>query len=369
MEKEILYQHLSPELRTIAEKVFNQTRLSIDDAIVLYEKGSLSFLGILADYINTQKNGSNVYFNRNFHIEPTNICIYKCKFCAYSRKKGEADSWEYTIDDIAEKVSAYKDRAVTEVHIVGGVHPDRDIHFYGKMIERIKAILPNIHIKAFTAVELDYMFKKSDLSYSEGFEVLKKYGLNSIPGGGAEIFDTEIRTQLCHEKSTGEKWLSIHQKAHECGLQSNATMLYGHIETFRHRAEHMDKLRNLQDSTKGFNAFIPLKFRKNNNFLSHLDETTILEDLRNYAVCRLFLDNFQHLKAYWPMIGKDVAQIALSFGVDDIDGTIDDSTKIYTMAGVKQNNALSIEQLVAMVKQSNKIPIERDTLYNVVKVY
>jgi len=259
---------------------------------------------------------------------------------------------------------------ITEVHIVGGVHPKMDLYYFANIIKQIKALRPDLHIKAFTAVELDYMFRKAKVSYLEGLTILKEHGLGSIPGGGAEIFDTHVRKQICEDKCTAEEWLEIHETAHRLDIHSNATMLYGHIETFEHRIDHMDRLRSLQDKTKGFNCFIPLKFRNENNQMSNIHEVSVIEDLRNYAVSRIFMDNFPHIKAYWPMIGKSTAQLSLQFGVDDLDGTINDSTKIYSMAGAEdQNPALSTEQLADLIKQAGRAPAERDTLYNVIRDY
>ena len=351
----------------ILSKIQNKERLNIDEGIELF-KFDLGVLGILASYINNLKNQNKVYFNKNFHIEPTNICIYDCTFCSYHRKINQEGSWEYSINDILEKVEPYRNSEVTEIHIVGGVHPNRDIHYYGEMMQKIKEILPNIHIKAFTAVELDFMIKKAKLDLKEGLIKLKEYGLDSIPGGGAEIFEPEIRKKVCHEKSTAEQWLGIHEVAHSVGIPSNATMLYGHLENHRHRIEHLDKLRELQDKTDGFNTFIPLKFKMANNPLSYLGEVNTLEDLKMFAISRIFLDNFDHIKAYWPMLGKDVSQISLSFGVDDIDGTIDDSTKIYSMAGAKdQKPTMNTKELIDLIKTAGKKPVERDTVYNIVK--
>ena len=355
------------KIRKVAEKLYAKQRLDINDALLLYEKAELGLLGILASHVRKIKNGEYAFFNRNFHIEPTNICLYQCKFCSYKRKEGEQGSWEFTPEEIYEKVKKYIGKPITEIHIVGGVHPERDLHYYGKIIQRIKEILPKIHVKAFTAIELQYMIKQANLSLEEGLKRLKEYGLDSIPGGGAEIFDKEVRLKLCPEKPSGEKWLAIHRAAHLAGIPSNATMLYGHIEKYENRINHMLLLRNLQDETKGFNAFIPLKYRKENNLFSHLGEINAIEDLKNYAVARIFLDNFDHVKAYWPMIGKDITQTSLAFGVDDIDGTIDDSTKIYSMAGVKENNTMTPEEMIKLIKSGGRVPAERDSFYNVIK--
>jgi aminodeoxyfutalosine synthase len=362
----IIQKIIDHEIRQVAEKVFNNHRLDSKEALLLYEKTDLGLLGILASHVRRSKNQDYAYFNRNFHIEPTNICLYQCKFCAYKRKEGEQGSWEFTREEILEKVKDYKGKPVTEIHMVGGVHPKRDLHYYGKIIRAIKEIVPEIHVKAFTAIELEYMIKKANLGLNDGLKLLKEYGLDSIPGGGAEIFDKNIRLRLCPEKPDGQIWLSIHKAAHKLGIPSNATMLYGHIESYEHRIDHMLQLRNLQDETNGFNAFIPLKYRKENNLFTHVGEISAVEDLKNYAVSRIFLDNFPHIKAYWPMIGRDITLTSLSFGVDDIDGTIDDSTKIYSMAGVKENNTMSPEEMIALIKSARRVPAERDSLYNVI---
>jgi aminodeoxyfutalosine synthase len=362
---------LSPELKSIAQKVIDRQRISNEDALFLFENGSLPYVGSLANFIREQKHGDNTYFNRNFHIEPTNICLYTCTFCSYSRliKKRE-EGWEYTHDEIMDIVKSYDGKPVTEVHIVGGVLPQYDVTFYAQLFAAIKAHRPDLHIKALTPVEYHYIFKKDKISYEEGMKLMKDAGLDSMPGGGAEIFHPEIRDQIAGGKCSGEQWLRIHEVWHDLGAKSNATMLYGHIEEFRHRVDHLDQLRKLQDKTGGFQTFIPLKFRNENNQLSHLEESTVVEDLRNYAISRIYLDNFDHIKSYWPMIGRDMAQLSLSFGVDDIDGTIDDTTKIYSMAGSEeQNPAMSTEQLVQMIKRVGRKPIERDTLYNVLQDY
>lgn len=362
---------LSQDLKKITEKVMANERISFDEGVLLYEKGELGFLGTLANYIREQKNGNNVYFNRNFHIEPTNICVFDCKFCSYSRLlKNKEEGWELTEEQILDKVRSYDGKPVTEVHIVGGVHPKMGLMYFAELIKKIKTIRPDLHVKAFTAVELEYMCRKAKVSYEEGLKILKDHGQNSLPGGGAEIFDETIRKEICEDKCTSAQWLEIHETAHKLGMPSNATMLYGHVEKFEHRIDHMNRLRDLQDKTKGFNTFIPLKFRNGNNQMSHIAESTVIEDLRNYAVSRIYMDNFGHVKAYWPMIGRTTAQLSLAFGVDDIDGTIDDTTKIYTMAGSEeQSPALTTQQLVEMIKQVGRTPIERDTLYNVITDY
>lgn len=370
-ESVLLDSNISKDLKDIAEKVYSNERITFDEGLLLYEKGELGYLGTLANYIREKRHGNSVYFNRNFHIEPTNICVFDCKFCSYSRLlKQKDEAWELSEEEILNLVRNYDGKPVTEVHIVGGVHPKMGLHYFAELIRKIKVIRPDIHVKAFTAVELEYMCRKAKVSYEEGLRILKEHGQDSLPGGGAEIFDEEIRKQICEDKCTATQWLEMHETAHRLGMPSNATMLYGHIEKFEHRVDHMNRLRMLQDKTNGFNTFIPLKFRNKGNQMSHLKEVSVVEDLRNYAISRIYMDNFAHLKAYWPMIGRTTTQMSLAFGVDDIDGTIDDSTKIYTMAGSEeQSPVLTTQQLVEMIKQVKRTPIERDTLYNVVTDY
>jgi aminodeoxyfutalosine synthase len=275
-----------------------------------------------------------------------------------------------SVDEMMEKVKAYDGQPITEVHIVGGVHPKMDIYYFAELLKKIKTHRPDLHIKGFTAVELDYMFRKAKLSREEGMKLLRDAGLDSLPGGGAEIFDAGIRQQICADKVDAAGWLDIHATAHQLGMHSNATMLYGHLENYAHRVDHMEQLRNMQDRTKGFNTFIPLKFRNYDNEMSHLGEVTAIEDMKVYAIARIYLDNFNHIKAYWPMLGREQAQLTLSFGVNDIDGTIDDSTKIYSMAGSEeQAPSMSTDELVALIKQVGREAVERDTLYNIVKKY
>ncbi len=361
----------NPSLQHIADKVLNNKRISFDDGLLLYEKGEVGFLGVLANFIREKKNGNRTYFNRNFHIEPTNICVFSCNFCSYSRTlKNREAGWELTSEQILDKVISYDGKPVTEVHIVGGVHPKMDLHYFASILKQIKSHRTDLHIKAFTAVELEYMFRKAKVSVEEGLELLKSAGLDSLPGGGAEIFDAEIRSKICADKCSSEEWLHIHEAAHLLGIHSNATILYGHIEEYKHRIDHMERLRQLQDRTGGFNTFIPLKFRNGDNEMSDIPEVSIIEDIRNYAISRIYLDNFNHIKAYWPMIGQGTAQLSQSFGVDDLDGTIDDSTKIYSMAGAEdQNPVLTTQQLVDLIKHTGRTPVERDTLYNVVTDY
>jgi aminodeoxyfutalosine synthase len=376
MTEEVLVQaapfnNPDPELQAVADNVYSGHRLSKEDGLLLFEKADLSFVGALANYVREKLHGDKVYFNRNFHIEPTNVCVFSCNFCAYSRLYAHREEgWELSIDDMMNIVRKYDGQPVTEVHIVGGVHPKMNLFFFTDLLKQIKAHRPDLHIKGFTAVELDYMFRKAKLTNQEGVQLLKEAGLDSIPGGGAEIFDEEVRAKICADKVDSEGWLAIHEAIHNAGMHSNATMLYGHIETYEHRIDHMDRLRQLQDKTGGFNTFIPLKFRNGDNDMSNVPEVSLVEDLKMYAVARLYMDNFPHLKAYWPMLGRKNAQLTLSFGVDDIDGTIDDTTKIYSMAGAEeQKPEMSTDEIVTLIKQVKRKPVERDTLYNVVTEY
>jgi len=362
---------LSQELRGIALKVQQKERITFDEGVYLYEHAELSFLGVLANYIREQKHGDKTYFNRNFHIEPTNVCIYTCNFCSYSRLiKNKEDGWEMSVDGMMDILKKYDNEPVTEVHVTGGVVPKQNLEFYADFFKRVKAHRPELHIKALTPVECYYIFKKAKLSHYDGLKYFKEAGLDSMPGGGAEIFHPEVREKIANDKCTAEQWLDIHEQAHKLGLKTNATMLYGHIEEFKHRVDHMERLRQLQDKTGGFQAFIPLKFRNQNNQMEHVPEVSVIEDLRNYAVARIYLDNFDHIKAYWAMISRQTAQLSLNFGVDDIDGTLDDTTKIYSMAGAEeQTPGMSTRELANLIKQVNRKPIERDTFYNVVTDY
>jgi aminodeoxyfutalosine synthase len=369
--KSIVANQPNSLLRKTGEKIINRERIFFDEGLLLFEKAGLPFLGSLANFIRESLHGDKTYFNRNFHIEPTNVCVFSCAFCSYSRLYAQREEgWELSIDQMMDMVRKYDGKPVTEVHIVGGVHPKMNLYFFTELLQKIKTYRPDLHIKGFTAVELDYMFRKAKLSVEEGLKILKEAGLDSLPGGGAEIFDSEIRKQICEDKVDAEGWLSIHRNAHLLGMPSNATMLYGHIENYSHRIDHMEKLRDLQDQTGGFNTFIPLKFRNKGNDMSHVAESNIIEDLKLYAVSRIYMDNFPHIKAYWPMLGRQSAQLTLSFGVNDLDGTIDDSTKIYSMAGSEEEHpSLSTTELVALIKQVKREPVERDTLYNVIKNY
>jgi aminodeoxyfutalosine synthase len=358
-------------LRKIGAKILAGERINQEEGLNLFEQSALGYVGALANHVREKLHGNKTYFNRNFHIEPTNVCVFSCAFCSYSRIYAHRDEgWELSLEQMLNLVRAYDGRPITEVHIVGGVHPKMNLEFFLELLRKIKQHRPELHIKGFTAVELDYMFRKAKLSNAEGLARMKEAGLDSIPGGGAEIFSQDIREQICADKVDADGWLAIHKAAHGIGMHSNATMLYGHIEKYRHRIDHMERLRKLQDETGGFNTFIPLKFRNKNNDMSNVAESAAIEDMKLYAVARLYLDNFPHLKAYWPMLGRQQAQLSLSFGVNDLDGTIDDSTKIYSMAGSEeQHPSMTTVELVRLIRQAKRIPVERDTLYNEIMNY
>lgn len=368
---DILLKTGDAELGRIGEKINAGERITPEEGLFLFEKGSLPFLGTLANGVRERLHGNKTYFNRNFHIEPTNVCVFTCNFCSYSRVYAHRDEgWELTQQQMLDMVKKYDGKPVTEVHIVGGVHPKMNMEFFMELLQKIKTHRPELHIKGFTAVELDYMFRKAKVSAEEGMRRMHAAGLDSMPGGGAEIFHPEIRQVICPDKVDADGWLAIHEAAHREGMHTNATMLYGHIESYAHRIDHMDRLRQLQDRTHGFNTFIPLKFRNKDNDMSNVPESSVVEDMKLYAVARLYMDNFPHLKAYWPMLGRQNAQLTLAFGVNDLDGTIDDTTKIYSMAGSEeQTPSLSTAQLVSLIRQVGREPVERDTLYNEIHNY
>jgi aminodeoxyfutalosine synthase len=367
--KKSIESEKNKSLQKIGEKIFNKERLNEEEGVILFEQAPLPFVGALANFVRERLHGDKTYFNRNFHIEPTNVCVFSCAFCAYSRLyANREEGWELSTEQMMHIIKSYDGKPVTEVHIVGGVHPKLNMQFFADLMKQIKAHRPDLHIKGYTAVELDYMFRKAKVSAEEGLKILHEAGLDSLPGGGAEIFHPEIREQICADKVDANGWLKIHETAHNLGMHTNATMLYGHIEKYWHRIDHMERLRKLQDKTHGFNTFIPLKFRNKDNDMSHVPESSVVEDMKLYAVARLYMDNFPHLKAYWPMLGRQNAQLTLSFGVNDLDGTIDDSTKIYSMAGSEeQHPSLTTTQLVSLIRQAKREPVERDTLYHEIK--
>ena len=349
----------------IAARVSAGERLTAEDALILWQDAPLWRLGELAVAKKREVSGDKVFYNRNFHLEPTNVCLFNCKFCSFRRPRGSEGAWEWTMEQMEEQVRRYEGTGVTEVHIVGGVHPDHNLDYYCELIRRVKSILPNVAVKAYTAIELSYMIRKAGLSTREGLQRLIDAGMDAIPGGGAEIFDEEIRSKICPDKGSTAEWFDVHRTAHQLGIKTNATMLYGHIESVEHRIDHLMRLRELQDATGGINAFIPLKYRNLNNSMSEIGEVPITDDLRTLAMSRLILDNVPHIKAYWVMYGKQTTEMALAFGADDVDGTIDDSTKIYSMAGAEdQRPKMSVEDMHRMVTRAGFRAVERDTHYN-----
>lgn len=354
-------------LEKIAAKVLSGSRLTRADGISLFRSHDLIGLGYLASIVAEQKNGDQVYFVRNMHINPTNICVNRCKFCAFSRDRGEPGAYEMSIADIVAKAKT-ADRGVREYHIVSGLHPDLPFSWYLEMLRTLRKTFPKRHLKAFTAVEIDYLAKIARLPLNETLLQLKDAGLGSLPGGGAEIFNPKVRNTLCAEKISGKRWLDVIKAAHRVGLKSNATMLYGHIETIEDRIDHLIKLRDLQDKTGGFQAFIPLSFHSQNTEIKQSAYTTGFDDLKTLAISRLMLDNFDHIKAYWVMLGEKIAQVALNFGVDDLDGTVVEE-RITKAAGGTTGGAMTTEQIVRLISQADRIPVERDTLYNTVKVW
>ena len=389
-------------LNKIENKVIAGRRLTKDDALAFFESDDIFTIGRLANMVAEKKNGKNAYFIQNHHINPTNICVNRCKFCAFSRSKGEKGAYELSISEIIKKLKGSgvrglgsgekefkiqnskfkKSRSLplvpcplplpfTEVHIVGGLHPDWPFEYYLEMLKKIKTNFPNMHIKAFTAVEVDYFSKISKQGLTDTLKELKNAGLDSMPGGGAEIFNTQARNKICPEKITGKKWLNVMEKAHNVGIKTNATMLYGHLETYKHRVEHMLRLRELQDRTGGFQAFIPLAFHPMNTELgirvqgrgtARRAPTSGIDDLKTIAISRLFLDNFPHIKAYWIMLGEKIAQMALMFGADDLDGTIIEE-KITHSAGALSGTVMTRGQLINLIEKAGKVPVERDSFY------
>ncbi|MBI5199190.1 MAG: aminofutalosine synthase MqnE [Nitrospirae bacterium] len=355
------------ELKRIEEKVRSGERINRSDAIKLFRSNDLLSIGHIADYATKRRSGDYVYFIINRHINPTNICINRCALCAFSKDKNENGSYSMTIDEIMD--SARKiENGTSEFHIVGGLNPELDLDYYLCLIKALKNEFLDVHIQAFTAVEIDYLASISDLTVREVLSLLKEAGLGSLPGGGAEIFNSSVRRAICDKKISGERWLEVMETAHRLGLRSNSTMLYGHLESFEDRVDHLERLRNLQDKTGGFQSFIPLSFHSLNTRVEKKGLTTGFDDLKTLAISRIFLDNFNHIKAFWIMLGEKIAQVSLNFGVDDIDGTIVEE-KITHAAGAQTGEEMSKEELINLIKKAGKIPVERDTLYNETKVY
>ncbi len=353
-------------IESIKKKVLSGGRLTGNDGLVLFKSNDLLSLGRMASDVARKKNGSRVYFVRNMHINPTNICVNRCKFCAFSRSKGESGAYEMSIDDILNKARS-AGKGVREFHIVSGLHPDLPFEWYLDMLRSLKKEFPKIHLKAFTAVEIDYLSKLSRMNLTDTLLTLKEAGLGSLPGGGAEIFNPAVRNTLCAEKITGDRWLEVMEAAHGVGLKSNATMLYGHIESYEDRIDHLLRLRDMQDRTNGFQAFIPLSFHSPNTEIKKAAYTTGFDDLKTLAISRLMLDNFDHVKAYWVMLGEKIAQVSLNFGVDDLDGTVVEE-RITKAAGGTTDGSMTKDDIVYLIKQAGRTPVERDTVYNVVKV-
>jgi aminodeoxyfutalosine synthase len=355
-------------LGEILEKVEAGERLNLQDGLALYNSKEILALGYMANLVRNRMNGDKAYFIYNQHINYSNICTNLCKFCAFGKDKSSDLAYEMDLAQVKEKVRARLDEPITEIHMVGGIHPDLPFDYYLELLRGIKEIRPDVHIQAFTCVEIAHLAGLAGKSVAETLDILRDAGLGSIPGGGAEVFSPRIRTITCEKKLSGDQWLEVAKIAHRQGLHTNATMLYGHIETMEERLEHLDALRRAQDETKGFLAFIPLSFHPKNTEMSTLSRTTGIDDLKNIAVARLFLDNFPHIKAYWVMIGPKMAQIALSFGADDMDGTVKEEV-ITHMAGADTDQAIGSNTLVRLIKEAGRVPVERDTLYNVIKVH
>ena len=355
-------------LGDILEKVQDGERISVEDGLRLFQSPDLLAVGYLANIVRERINGQKAYFIYNQHINYSNICTNLCKFCAFGKDKDSDLAYEMSIEEVRQKVRERLSEPITEIHMVGGIHPDLPYSYYTDLLKVIKEERPDVHIQAFTCVEIAHLAEISGLGTVGVLEDLKKEGLGSIPGGGAEVFSPRIRELTCEKKLSGSGWIEVAQTAHKVGLYTNATMLYGHIESLEERMQHLDMLRKAQDETKGFLAFIPLSFHPQNTELSQLSRTSGVDDLKNIAVARCFLDNFPHIKAYWVMIGQKLSQIALSYGADDVDGTVKEEI-ITHMAGAETEQAMSREQLLRMIQEAGRIPIERDTLYNVINSY
>jgi aminodeoxyfutalosine synthase len=351
------------QLTGIKEKVLNDIRLDADDALMLYKSYDIIGIGHLADFVRRKRHGKKAFFVYNQHLNYTNVCINHCRFCAYSRRKGQPESFTLSIDDVRKKLSDRIAEPITEIHMVGGINPELPFDYYLGLLKTIKEIRPNVTIKAFTAVEIDHLAGISGLSLEDTIHTLKSAGLEMLPGGGAEVLSARVRDKLFPRKIGHERWLEVVSKIHAAGLTSNATMLYGHIETLEERVNHFIRLRALQDKTRGFTAFIPLAFHSKNTLMSEIPSTTAFDDLKNIAIARLMLDNFDHIKAYWVMIGEKLAQTALSFGADDLDGTIIEE-KITHMAGATSSKGLTRQKMRGMIQAAGWEPVERDSFYN-----
>jgi len=353
---------------SIRSKIESGARISDAEALSLFESNDLLAIGELAALANTRLNGDRVYFNTNRHINYTNICVNRCTFCAFSKGVEDEGCYTLALNDILEKCAEAVASGATEIHMVGGLHPELPFDFYLEMLAAIRADNPALHVKAFTAVEIDYFSSLTGQTAAEVIRELKQAGLGSMPGGGAEIFRQEVRVKICPEKISGERWLEVIETVHREGLKTNATMLFGHLEAYSDRIDHLAKLRELQDSTRGFQAFIPLAFQPDNTRVPGATGVGGVDALKTLAISRLYLDNFRHIKAYWVMLGLKIAQVALAFGVNDLDGTVVEE-KIGHDAGADSPQALAKSQLCGMIRKAGKLPVERDTLYNELKTY
>lgn len=355
-------------LGDIHQKVLAGERLSLSDGLRLYQSPDILAVGWLANLVRERINGNKAYFIYNQHINYSNVCTNLCKFCAFGRKKEDDLAYEMSVEEVKEKVRQRLDEPIVEIHMVGGIHPDLPFSYYTELLRGIKEVRPEVHIQAFTCVEIAHLADLCGKPIGNTLEILREAGLDSMPGGGAEVFSSRIRERTCADKLPGKEWLEVAQAAHRHGFRTNATMLYGHIETFEERLEHLDALRRAQDETGGFLAFIPLAFHPKNTELASLSSTTGMDDLKNIAVARLMLDNFDHIKAYWVMIGPKLAQIALSFGADDLDGTVKEEV-ITHMAGAETDQAIGSQTLIRLISEAGRVPIERTTLYEVINVH
>lgn len=355
-------------LTDIYNKIIGGMRLDISDGINLFECDDLTSVGYLANIIRERKNGNTAWFIRNQHINHTNICRNQCRFCAFYRRKDQEGAYQMTLDEIFEAVKAELNKPITEIHIVGGLNPDLKLDFYLEMLRGIKEIRPDIHIQAFTCVEIAWLAEASGMTLADVLQALKDAGLGSIPGGGAEVFSERLRREYWSRKLSADEWLNVAGEAHKLGIPTNATILYGHKETIEERVNHLIRLREQQDKTGGFKAFIPLAFHSENTELADISPTHGSDDLKMLSVSRLMLDNFDHIKAFWVMLTPQLAALSLAYGADDIDGTVTDE-KITHMAGAKTPSSLTVDELIALIKIAGRNPVERDTVYNIVRGY
>jgi aminodeoxyfutalosine synthase len=364
----MLAQIKDPKLSRIGEKILAKKRLDHEDGLALYETRDLLGLGLLANFVREQKNGNRAYFIVNQHINYSNICLNRCRFCAFGKDPDDPQAYEMSLEDIEAKVGERMGEAISEIHIVGGIHPTLPFSYYRDMLFRIKTLRPEVHIQAFTAVEIAHLAQLSGRSIADTLTILVEAGLGSLPGGGAEVFSPRIRNSLCAKKLSSQDWLEVCKTAHGLGIRTNATMLYGHMESAAERVDHLLALRQAQDETGGFLTFIPLAFHPKNTELEHFSSTTGLDDLKNIAAARLLLDNFPHIKSFWIMIGPKMAQISLAFGADDIDGTVIEE-RITHMAGAETAQAMTREEILHLIREAGRDPVQRDTLYNQIAVH